>query len=160
MQKKAIIYILTVTFLVALSSCERAWNAVNRSALEDDVESLLARCGIEQSAPVSCSMVGATRDGVCGLALSWPQINRLVEELNLVVLDPGDPQHSALLDQLQGSPPTCLQPDDDTELSQAWIALGRPPELRLESGSAFEFLLVFYRQSDSYACFQMSYAYG
>ena len=160
MWKKVIYGFLVVTGALSLSSCERVWNAVNRSALEEDVRSLLTTRAIEQNVPVTCSMVGATRDGVCGLEMAWSEIAFVVEQLNLVVLDPADPQHLAYLNQLQGSSTSCLQPDDDAESSKAWVALGRPPELRLESGAAFEFLLVIYRQSESRACFLMSYAYG
>ena len=160
MSMKTVRILLVATIVLPLASCERAWNAVNSSALEADVASLLDQCGLEDRVPEACSMICTNRDGICEFDLMPAEVAQLVEQLGLSELDSTDTEHLDVLNRLQMASPSCVGQHENTEALDGWIVLGRPPELTLKSGTSFEYFLIIYKHSESRACLQLSYAYG
>ncbi len=156
---KTFLLLVLIASSVMVAACGRTWNALNRSALEADITSLLNSCGIEGRTPEHCSMIDTTRDGRCEIELTREEVASLVEHLGLEELDRDQPNHLALLNRLKEVSPSCFE-NGGPDGPQAWVVLGRPPALRLKSGSSFEYLLIVYEPSAVRASLLVSYAYG
>lgn len=156
---RTLLILATVAVSITGIGCERTWNEVNRSALEADLTSLLGQCEIADPTPEKCSMIGTTRDGRCEVALTPEDVAHLVKCLGLEMIDQGNPDHRAVLTRLTEASPAFFEHEGAEDL-EAWVAFGRPPTLRLKSGTAFEHLLVVYSPFSARACLLVSYAYG
>ncbi len=156
--RKLIVMAIVAAALMG-TGCERTWNAANRSALKEDIASLLAQCDLHGRVPEKCSMIGATRDGRCEVDVTPEEIAQFVDRLGLEMIDQGNPDHRAVLTRLTEASPAFFE-HEGAEGLEAWVAFGRPPTLRLKSGTAFENLLVVYSPLSARACLLVSYAYG
>jgi hypothetical protein len=136
---------------VGLAGCDVMWNWLNRDELRRDVVGLLERHGVAPRDP-ACSMVGTTRTGTCRLRLECGRIPGLVEGLRLAEAARGDPAIDAW--EREGG---CRSIAGPTKLYRSGR---RPAELRLPSGSAFEYLLLYQIPGSDQVCIQVSYAYG
>lgn len=156
---KTFLLLVLIASSVMVAGCGRTWNALNRSALEADITSLLNSCGIEGRIPEHCSMIDTTREGRCEIELTMEEVASLVEHIGLEEIDRDQPDHLALLNRLKEISLSSFD-HDGPEGPQAWVVLGRPPALKLKSGSSFEYLLIVYDPSATRASLLVSYAYG
>ncbi len=138
------------------AGCERLFSALNESALESDVRTLLKGASVDAQ-QLRCHMAGATRQGACSLQLSPSEMQGIVTALAL------EPTSDAMTPRTPGA----LKAPD------AWVtcghqpgaalttfgAGGRPATLRLSNGSAFQSLMVM-RDPSGRACLLAEYSYG
>lgn len=145
---------LLLVAVVALG-CDRAWNAANRGAATRDVKALLAPHAADV-AP-DCHMAGVSRNVECEFAATAEDVGHLVAGLGLRSLD------ASALDRLGATPAAasgCVETFRRRPTVRRYGIAGRPPQLGLARGGAFEFLLLYHDVGDSRACVQLSYAYG
>ena len=152
------------SFLVAgvlTLSCDRAWDAANRRAARADVKALLAAHGAPDLAP-DCTMVGVSRDVECEFSATAEDLTHLVSGLSLRPVDSGSSLQDdiANLNRRLPGPSRCVEHFRHWPNVRLYSATGRPPQLRLDGGSAFEFLLLYHDVSTSRACAWLSYSYG
>jgi hypothetical protein len=148
-----------VTALIALlvaaslaAGCDTAWNWANRGGLRRDVEALFRRHGVAVAGPV-CTMVGTSRTGACVLRAPVDALPRLVRGLGLREAGPDDGAVAGW--EREGGCRTTV-----SGATKVYRSGRRPPELRLSTGSAFEYLLVYQEEQSERLCVQVSYAYG
>lgn len=150
-----------LVILIALTACNPLWNQANRSGLESDVVELLER-GYGVDARPECRMVGRTRTGTCILSTSADQVTRLVDSLDLQeITSPPDPGQTSTISLLEAEGGCVSRPAfDDRETSEVYYEIDGRSKLRLSSGRAFEYLLLYHRPETAELCIQVSYAYG
>lgn len=153
-RKRALLFVAAVLAL----ACDRAWDAANRGAATADVKALLAAHGAPDVTP-ECKMAGVSRNVECIFDATVEDAMNLVSGLSLRPVD----SSSSLQDGV-GTKPTavsgCVEAFRGGPNVRLYGVTGRPPQLRLAGGSAFEFLLLYHDVSASRACVQLSYAYG
>jgi hypothetical protein len=106
-------------------------------------------------------MLGATRDGACEFTASQGQIDSLVLGLNLKPVEPGSEEES-FVKYIESSSPYAWALGSGTDPSALlrYASGRRPKELRLKSGSSFEYLILYYHPASGRALARLSYAYG
>ena len=117
--------------------CARAWDAGNRAGLRSDVTALLAGHGVGPR-EFDCRMEGMTRDASCTFRATAAEVDALFRGLNLASVSSGADSRSPLARLVARAPGRC----GAGALSASGVA-GRPASLRLKSGRAFEFLVLF-----------------
>jgi hypothetical protein len=154
--------ILPLLALVSLTlSCERTWNAANRSSLRTDVAAVLESHGIDRKGIVSCRMVETTRAGVCSLTLTPDEVTRLVDGLELAAVDLTSQEGQQLLSRVTTDAGAADElHDKPSKKQQVWGLFDRPRQLNLRQGAAFEYLVLSYWKSDAWARLYVSYTYG
>jgi hypothetical protein len=134
------------------AGCDTLWNWGNRDGLRQDVEALFRRHGVAVAEP-ACNMVGTSRTGACVLRAPVAEFPRLVSGLGLQEAGAGDATLAGW--QREGG---CRS--NSGRATKVYRSERRAPELRLPSGSAFEYLLVYQEERSERLCVQVSYAYG
>ncbi len=144
-----------------LPGCETIWNYINQPTLKRDVVELFRSHGVALNNPC-CRMIGTSRSARCELRLTPEQVNLIVKGLNL--------KASKLEYLAEGNPwikipepkRGCLTSKFFQGVKQVNVygVEGRPPQLRLKSGSAFEYFILFQDLESDNVCIQVSYAYG
>jgi hypothetical protein len=140
-----------------LTGCAPLWNAVNRSGLESDVRQLLKTAAVVPQ-HLYCRMLDSKRDASCTLQLSPSETASVIRALALKSIHSLSDPPTSLARLNADAGPSCVA-GSASELASFGIA-GRPNSLRLPSGSAFEYLLLFSNESTGQACIQVSYSYG
>jgi len=154
-------FALLILVLVSSMACDRLWDGLNRSSLQADMAALLPESGLNRGGALrECRMIGRSRDGLCRLRISPGELVDLVARLGLTELDRDTPEGRRMVRRLSTVSPSCLATGADSHERHVWTAFGRPAGLRLDNGSAFEYLLLVYVPSEGVACLQVSYAYG
>jgi hypothetical protein len=129
------------------------------ASLEADVRTLLAQHGVQPSR-LACRQSGRTRAGTCTVSLSPDQAGRLRATLGLE--DASDSAGQRLLRFLGSASETGCQSSAEVPAARwrVWYAAGRPEQLRVVGGSAFEYLVLFYVLEEGQGCIELAYAYG
>ncbi|MBK9063207.1 MAG: hypothetical protein IPL89_08430 [Acidobacteria bacterium] len=140
--------------LGALVGCARAWDFGNRAGLLSDVTALLAAHGVTPR-NLDCRMEGTTRDASCSFRAPAAEVEALARALALEQVDLAADSRSPLFRLVALAPGRC-----GARGVPASGAAGRPASLRLKSGRAFEFLVLFHADGAEEACLFLSYAYG
>ena len=142
--------LVAIGIVLLSAGCEKVWTVANRGHLQRDMTALAQQVGVTLTAP-DCHMVGMTRDGVCTFKTSSRQIAQLVQGLKLK-----SESANPLLETRCGSQDAFRAA---TRLYRYSVG-GRPPELRLKDGSAFQFLSLLYNAGNQSACVALSYSDG
>jgi hypothetical protein len=100
-------------------------------------------------------MEGTTRDASCTFRATAAEVDALSRGLNLASVSSGADSRSPLARLVARAPGRC----GAGALSASGVA-GRPASLRLKSGRAFEFLVLFRGPGADEACLFLSYSYG
>ncbi len=151
---------LTVAFF-HLVGCESTWNYINQPTLKRDVVELFKSHGVVLNNP-HCQMVGTSRSAICELHLTPEQVTLMIKGLNLkevkLEYSPGENPWTKIPESKKG----CLTSKFFQGVKKVNIYLSerRSPELRLKSGSAFEYFILFQDLETDRVCIQISYAYG
>lgn len=140
--------------LGVLFGCARAWDYGNRAGLRSDVAVLLAGHGVKP-ADLDCKMEGTTRDASCSFRAPAAVVEALARALALEPVDLVADSRSPLSRLVARAPGRCA-----ARGVPASGVSGRPASLRLKSGRAFEFLVLFHADGADEACLFLSYAYG
>ena len=137
--------------LLMLAAC------TNRVGLEGDIGDLLDNCGVQASIE-QVQMSDRSRTGIVVVAIDDAGINALVECLNL---QPGG-QENAMIAVALDEGRQEFEHDYIKNIGglNLYISKRRPVELTLESGTAFEYLLLYHNAAEGKAVIQVSYAYG
>jgi hypothetical protein len=139
---------LPLLLLLASAGCEFLWNAGNRGALKRNVGELLERHGAARG-ELDCSMIGTTRGGWC--------VSRIAED-RVVLIARGLALDSGAADpDAEGA---CRGAGFGVDGDRLYRSARRAPSLKLQDGSAFERLSLYYRPTDGSFCVEVSYAYG
>lgn len=142
-----------------LGGCDRVSMLSFNVGLEADVRSLLGQHGIHL-ARLACRQSGRTRAGTCAVGLTPEQADRLRSTLGLNEASDADGQRlQRFLAHAGGG--GCRS--DGHPLAggwSVWYAAGRPKQLQLDSGSAFEYLVFYYGPEEGSGCLDLAYAYG
>ena len=153
-----VIGVATALACLPLLGCEPLWNAANRAGLESDVRDLLKKAKVVPQR-LDCRMVGSTRDASCSLRLSQAEAAAVIQALALGRINSSSGALSSPAHPSAVAGPSCV-----VGASAPLAAFGstdrRPNALRLDGGSAFEYLLLTYKQSTGQACLQLSHSYG
>jgi len=139
------------------AGCGSLLTVVNRSSLEFDVRQILKKAAVEPQ-QIQCRMVDTSRAGACTFRLSPLESEAIIRSLKLKDIAPssiGDSYLAHLVAQREGS---CItgNPGDLVTFAIA----GRPKQLRLAGGSAFEYLILTVNKSTEEACLRTAYSYG
>ena len=147
--------------IIAITGCDAAWNLANRGSLRSDVTELFKNHGVTVS-DLKCNMIGTTRSAVCEFRGKTDQVTSLVRGLKLKALEGGETSREALLRRIPEAPQGCLAcfPFQTASQMKIYMSERGAKELRLKSGGAFEYLILFQDLGSSRVCVQVSYAYG
>jgi hypothetical protein len=102
---------------------------------------------------------------IAGCGLVWQSIQGAALDRDLTqVLEANDLEQRELQCRMVASSRTgfCVMDatEEDEESARVYESARRPETLRLANGTAFEYLLVSFRQDLGTMCIQVSYAYG
>ena len=160
-----------------LSGCSFLWNLTNAGTLKKNIKTLLAHHEVTP-AKTSCTMIDATRSGMCQFSASQEDVTKLVDGLHLISVDARlvngikgltfDKDLTLELDRIDhdflywqaedGCRDVC-HGSNEKELF-IYRSERRSQELRLGDDSAFEYLLLYYNKASKTLCIQVSYSYG
>ncbi len=143
------------------AACARIWNAVNRAGLRSDMAELLAKSGLPKR-PLECRMVATTNDAFCTFSAEPGEAARLASELSLQPHFLGTPPGTSGGYFKSPANHRCrlaLRAVGGGRV-EVFGRAGRPKELRLRNGRAFEYLLLFQDPSAPEVCIEVSYSYG
>jgi len=138
----------------ALGSCEFIWDAGNRGSLKKDVNELMRTDGAMQQ-DIDCHMSGTSRTGTCEGRITYEEITKIISTLKLTRVTDNTPTDYEYSSWVKDGKCSSRQ-----NLELRYKSKRRAPELRLKSGSAFEYFLLFYNPEMNETCIQVSYAYG
>jgi hypothetical protein len=150
-----IIALPVIAVCLLATGCGRVWDAANSKTLDSDVRSLLSASGIPGDF-LACHMIETTREAECSFRAGVPAISALSRSLSLSPLQDGPSR--GLLAFVKGKTPPDVPPDWHGVLVLA--VTGRPPALRLKSGSAFEYLFLFHDATRNVAWLRVAYSSG
>jgi hypothetical protein len=153
-------------FLVILvtlggTACGAIYSRSTATALERDLSLLSGVPGFTDPSPI-CAVIGTTRTGYCLYETSSAEVSSLVERLALhaITLDPRG-SGSTVAPQAEIEEGCLAQPGFENPIPLSVYESERRGEtIRLESGTAFEYLLLIYEPVGNVMCIQASYAYG
>ncbi len=156
-RKITAIYLLSLT-CVLIAGCGLVWQSIQGAALDRDLTQVLEANDLEQR-ELQCRMVASSRTGFCVMDATEEDAAQLISRLSLVLREPGD---------VHGNVPSwefeqgCGAVEGFTaeESARVYESARRLETLRLANGTAFEYLLVSFRQDLETMCIQVSYAYG
>jgi len=153
---------LSLVLGVALMGCEVLWSLGSRGQLKRDITEIFQRYSVTVSS-LNCNMVGATRDAVCTMQISPPDVTKLVKGLSLKALNPASFEDEPWFTR------HALQLDDNGCASQSAfrgsaVQIFYSPKLRPEvlrvGYSAFDYLHLYQVPGVPKVCVAVSYAYG
>jgi len=107
-------------------------------------------------------MIGTTRGATCEIRASADQVSSIVRRLNLKEVEGQDMSKANLQLKLPQLKEGCLACRSFKNVSKirAYLSGRRPSELRLKSGVAFEYLILFQDLDTDKVCVQVSYSYS
>jgi hypothetical protein len=143
---------------VLIAGCGLVWQSVQGAALDSDLTQVFEANGLERR-ELQCRMVDSTRTGFCVLDATEEDAAQLISRLSLVLREAGDVHGNVPSWEIEQG---CGSVEGFTAESSAQIyeSARRPETLRLANGTAFEYLLVSFRQDLGKMCIQVSYAYS
>lgn len=170
--KKPLILGLVVFLCFIAAGCNFIWDASNSNSLKKDIVELTSQCKVKISKP-DCNMIATSRQGYCKFTSTKKEIMALVNGLKLNKARAGltadalventdmDSQYDREIWGLEQmlKPFDIFKVNDKTKII-AFLINGRPDQLHLKSGRAFEYLLLYYDAISSQACIFVCYAYG
>ncbi|MDD4954778.1 MAG: hypothetical protein PHP17_01920 [Candidatus Omnitrophica bacterium] len=162
--------IVSICFIAA--GCNYLWNVLNRDALKKDIIELTLQCGVKISKP-DCSMIDSSRQGYCKFTATEREITALVNGLKLNKvragltaddlvrnMDIGNKHDNKIWGLEQTLKPFDIYKVKDRATIKAFLISGRPENLHLKSGRAFDYFLLYYDNVSSKACIFVCYSYG
>ena len=143
---------------VLIAGCGLVWQSVQGAALESDLIQVLEANGLE-GRELQCRMVDSSRTGFCVMAAAEEDAAQLINRLSLTLRKAGDDDGNVPSWELENG---CGSVEGFTAEASARVyeSARRPETLRLANGTAFEYLLVSFRQDLGTMCIQVSYAYS
>ena len=143
---------------VLIAGCGLVWQSVQGAALDSDLSQVLEANGLERR-ELQCRMVDSTRTGFCVMDAAEEDVALLINRLSLVLREPGGDYGNVPSWEIEQG---CGSVEGFTAESSAQIyeSARRPETLCLANGTAFEYLLVSFRQGLGTMCIQVSYAYS
>lgn len=156
-RKSTAIFLLSLT-CVLIAGCGLVWQSIQGAALDRDLTQVLEANDLEQR-ELQCRMVASSRTGFCVMDATEEDAAQLISRLSLVLREPGDVHGNVPSWELEQG---CGAVEGFTaeESARVYESARRPETLRLANGTAFEYLLVSFRQDLGTMCIQVSYAYG
>ena len=145
---------ILIFFVFIFGGCEVLWDGSNRSSLKRDVYTLIGTSKLKEK-EINCHMIGTTRSGVCKSSIAEEEISRVVKSLNLTKVD-----ESTLIDFDYNSWVKEGECGSNTDYQNRYKSKRRGEELRLNSGTRFEYFILFHNPDYDHICIQVSYAYG
>ena len=135
------------------------WNYGNKWTLKKDIVELFKKHGVVINDPI-CNMIGTTRGGICEFRASVDQIASLIRGLRLKEIEGASKDN--LLSKIPQSKNGCLgcRSFKNVLRMRVYTSEQRPPELRLQSGAAFDYLILFQDLDTDNVCVQVSYSYS
>lgn len=168
---KYMVSFLWLSLLLAITGCNVVWNILNRSSLKQDISELALLHGAKITSS-TCNMIDTSRQGYCIFSASEKEIRALADGLKLVhvraeyvsndaAYHTDNNTHERALIYLEQTiqPFEIYKVDNKTNIKTFFIS-GRPAQLRLKSGRAFEYFLLYYDPITLRACIFVCYAYG
>ena len=154
-----VILFLALTSL--LPGCDTIWNLTNRGALERDIVDLFRNQGLAIT-NLKCNMIGTSRSATCKFRASAEQVASLVRSLNLKEVETEDATKGNSVLSVPEANVGCMTcpPFAKRPRMRIYLSERRPRELRLKSGSAFEYLVLLQRLDTDEVCVQIAYSYG
>lgn len=152
---RLIIFLCLVLFLP--TGC----NQINRAGLSGDLKVLFESHGVEIS-NTSCQMIDNSRTGYCSGNLTVKDTLNLIKKMQLDRFDnyPVEAgKFNISISELNKGCRSLKGFEDDKNIVIYWKS-ERPEQLRLNSGVAFEYLLLFQKLDGRRSCIQLSYSYG
>ncbi len=152
--------ILLLMILFTIPACEWLWDAGNRGTLTRHVAEILLTHGVEARG-LECRMVGTSRAGECTIQLTAQEARRIISALGLRKEEealggnetgPQDPE-------VTGESKSMSQ-EHKSSASAVFGISGRPANLRLKDGSAFDYFKLFITQGLDGAKIRVAYSYG
>jgi hypothetical protein len=143
---------------ILIAGCGLVWQSIQGAALDRDLTQVLEANGLEQR-EIQCRMVASSRTGFCVMDAAEEDAAQLISRLSLVLREAGDVHGNVPSWELEQG---CGAVEGFTAEASARVyeSARRPEILRLANGTAFEYLLVSFRQDLGTMCIQVSYAYG
>jgi hypothetical protein len=137
------------------------WNYGNRPALKRHIVELFQKHGVTINDPV-CNMIGTTRGATCEFQASAHQVSSLVQGLNLKEVGVESVSKPNMLLKVNQANVGCLacRSFKNVLKMKVFTSGHRPNELRLKSGSAFDYLILFQDLDTDKVCVQVSYSYS
>jgi len=153
--------VFLVSFALMGSACGVIYSRSTATSLERDLSLLYGEPGLTDSEP-GCSVIDSTRTGFCVYEASEGEVASLVERLGLrsITLDAdGTGSTVAAAEEISAG---CLsQPGyENPRRLLAYESERRGDSIRLDNGTAFEYLLLMFEPVRGGMCIQASYAYG
>jgi hypothetical protein len=145
----------------SFTGCELIWNYSNKPGLQRDISELFRAHGVTLN-QLACNMIGTSRSATCEFRLSPEQITVIVKGLNLKESKGGSLPEENLWKKIPNSKRGCLDCKSFNGVKRIKVYMSeiRAPELRLKSGSAFEYFILFQDLETDRVCIQVSYSYG
>ena len=143
---------------VLIAGCGLVWQSIQGSALDRDLTQVLEANGLERR-ELQCRMVASSRTGFCVMNATEEDTDQLISSLALVLREAGDDHGNVPSWELEQGCGSVEGFSGDPSV-QVYESARRPEALRLANGTAFEYLLVSFRQDLGTMCIQVSYAYS
>ena len=153
--------LLLIALVLMNTGCGLIYSRSTSVALERDLSLLYGEPGLTDTAP-GCAVIDSTRTGFCIYETSEAEVAQLVDRLGLhsIVLDENG-VGSAVAPEAEVSS-GCLSQSgyENPRRLVVYESERRADALRLEDGTAFEYLMVMFEPVRGGMCIQASYAYG
>ncbi len=153
--RSIILFLCLVIFL--LTGCDQ----INRAGLSGDLKVLFESHGVEMS-NTNCQMIDNSRTGYCSGNLTETDTFNLIKKMQLNRFGKYPVEASKFnisISELNKGCRSLEGLEDDKNINIYWKS-ERPKQLRLNSGVAFEYLLLFQKRDGRGSCVQLSYSYG
>ena len=146
--------------LFTISACEWLWDAGNRGTLTRHVAELLKNNGVEARG-LECRMVGTSRAGECTIQLTAQEAQRVIPGLGLRKEEEalGANEMGRQNPEVTGDWKSRSQERKRSSVAVFGI-FGRPANLRLKDGSAFDFFKLVITRSLNGGKISVAYSYG
>jgi len=151
----------STAFMVFLGLGAISCSRIDVMGLRRDLGDISTRFSVDLKGP-QCRMLGHTRTGYCISDISKEAVASLISGLNLSNLNgKADEINASDVGSLEFDGGCRKEPPfmDITKTEIHWIH-NRPDSLRMNNGSAFQYLLLFQNQTTGEVCIQVSYSYG
>lgn len=159
---KTVRRVSALLLLICLTAaCGQIWSRSTATALERDLATLFGAPGLSDTAP-SCAVLGTTRTGFCvyeGTQAELASISARLELKPFTVESDGSGSSVGPAAEVDAG---CLaQPGfENPRRLVSYESERRSETIRLENGTAFEYVLMFFEPVAGAICVQASYAYG
>ena len=152
--------IILWVILITTPACEWLWDAGNRGTLTRHVAELLHTHGVEARG-LKCRMVGTSRAGECTVQLTDREAQRVISGLGLRKEEEalGAKEMGPKNPGVTGEWKSRSNEHKSAEVAAFGIS-GRPANLRLEDGSAFDFFKLVITPGLKGGKIRVAYSYG